>query len=56
MIKEDCIFLDYKITTLQQFYLDVEVNKTFIAKTDEEKAYEKIHNLMEEGIRDGNCS
>ena len=56
MIKEDCIFLDYKAMTLQQFYLDVEVNKTFIAKTDEEKAYEKIQSLIEEGVRDGECS
>lgn len=56
MIKEDCIFLDYKTTTLHQFYLDVEVNKTFIAKTEEEKAYLKIQNLIEEGVRDGECS
>ena len=56
MIKEDCVFLDYKATTLYQFYLEVEVNKTFIAKTDEEKAYERIQNLIEEGVRDGECS
>lgn len=55
MIKEDCIFLDYKSTTLYQFYLDVEVNKTFIAKTDEEKAYEQIQKLLEkEGAENGN--
>ena len=42
MIKDDCLFLDYKIQTLEQFYLDVEVNKTFVAKTDEEKVREKI--------------
>lgn len=53
LIKEDCIFLDYKTTTLHQFYLDVAVNKTFKAKTEEEKAYEKIKQLMEEGASDG---
>lgn len=56
LIKEDCIFLDYKTVTLQQFYLDVEVNKTFEAKTEEEKAYEKLQILKEEGARDGECS
>lgn len=47
MIKDECIFLDYKTTTLTQFYLDVEVNKTFICKTEEEKAYEKIISMQE---------
>lgn len=53
LIKEDCVFLDYKSTTLHQFYLDVVVNKTFVAKTEEEKAFEKIKNLMEEGEASG---
>lgn len=49
MIKDECLFLDYKIRVLEQFYLEVEVNKTFIAKTDEEKAFEKINNLLKVG-------
>lgn len=47
MIKDECVFLDYKTTTLTQFFLDVEINKTFICKTEEEKAYEKIISLQE---------
>ena len=46
MIKDECLFLDYKIQTLEQFYLEVEVNKTFVAKTDEEKVREKIEKLF----------
>lgn len=53
IIKDECIFLDYKATTLNQFYLDVEVNKTFIAKTEEEKAFEKITKILEEGEQNG---
>lgn len=53
MIKDECIFLDYKATTLNQFYLDVEINKTFIAKTEEEKAFEKITKILEEGEQNG---
>lgn len=54
MIKEECIFLDYKTTTLHQFYLDVEVNKTFVAKTDEERAFETIQQIIEkEGVESG---
>lgn len=53
MIKDECIFLDYKATTLNQFYLDVEVNKTFIVKDEETKAYEKIQKLIESGDVDG---
>ena len=49
MIKDECIFLDYKATTLNQFYLDVEVNKTFKSRTEEEKAFEKISKMLEEG-------
>jgi len=49
MIKDECLFLDYKIRTLEQFYLDVEVNKTFTTKTEEEKAFEKINELLKVG-------
>lgn len=53
MIKDECIFLDYKATTLNQFYLDVEVNKTFVSKSEEEKAFERISKILEEGEQDG---
>jgi len=56
MIKDECVFLDYKSTTLEQFYLEVEVNKTFEAKTDEEIAYEKITALLKEGEINGTDS
>ena len=49
MIKDECLFLDYKIRTLEQFYLDVEINKTFTTKTEEEKAYDKINELLKVG-------
>ncbi len=49
MIKDECVFLDYKAMILNQFYLDVEVNKTFVVKSEEEKAFEKIQKIMEEG-------
>jgi hypothetical protein len=45
MIKDDCLFLDYKIQVLEQFYLDVEVNKTFIVLSDEEKIKEKLSKI-----------
>lgn len=54
MIKDECIFLDYKATTLEQFYLEVEVNHTFVAKTEEELAYDKIKKLLKEGDDNGN--
>ena len=46
MLKDECIFLDYKATVLEQFYLEVEVNHTFNAKTEEDLAYEEINKLM----------
>lgn len=49
MIKDECLFLDYKATILERFYLEVEVNKTFIAKTEEEKAFDKITEMLQEG-------
>ena len=49
MIKDECVFLDYKSTTLEQFYLEVEVNKTFISKTEEDVAYERITELLKKG-------
>ena len=52
MIKDECVFLDYKAITLENFYLDVVVNKTFKAKTEEEKAYEKITKMMERSEED----
>lgn len=54
MIKDECIFLDYKATTLEQFYLEVEVNHTFVAKTEEELAYDKIKKMLKEGDDNGN--
>lgn len=56
MIKDECVFLDYKSTTLEQFYLEVEVNKTYIAQTEEEIAYEKITALLKEGEINGTDS
>lgn len=53
MIKDECVFLDYKAMILNQFYLDVEVNKTFVVKSEEEKAFEKIQKIMEEGAMNG---
>ena len=53
MIKDECIFLDYKATTLEQFYLEVEVNHTFVAKTEEELAYDKIKRMLKEGDDNG---
>lgn len=41
MVKDECVFLAYKIRTLETFYLDVVVNKTFVPKSEEEKAYEE---------------
>lgn len=54
MIKDECIFLDYKATTLEQFYLEVEVNHTFVAKTEEELAYDEIKRMLKEGDDNGN--
>lgn len=45
MIKDDCLFLDYKIQVLEQFYLDCEVNKTFVSKSIEEKVKEKLSKI-----------
>jgi len=42
ILKEECGFLDYKTTVLNTFYLEVVVNKTFKAKTQEDIAREKI--------------
>jgi hypothetical protein len=50
MIKDECIFLAYKTRTLETFYLDVEVNKTFMPKTEEELAYEEY--LKMKGVSD----
>lgn len=49
MIKDECVFLDYKATVLETFYLDVVVNKTYIAKSEEDKAYEKIKQILDKG-------
>lgn len=38
LVKDDCVFLEYKIQVLEIFYNDVEVNKTFVPLTDDEKA------------------
>ena len=51
MIKDDCLFLDYKVQILEQFYLEVEVNKSFVAKTDEDKVREKIESCIK-GVED----
>lgn len=48
LIKEESMFLDYKSQIIEQFYLDVEINKTFIAKTEEQKAFEKLTKKLEE--------
>ncbi len=56
MIKDECVFLDYKAMILNQFYLDVEVNKTFVVKSEEEKAFEKIQKIMEEGAMNAGTS
>lgn len=47
MIKDEIMFIDYKKTILDMFYLDVEVNKTFISLNEEEKAKEKIDQIRE---------
>ena len=41
MTKDECIFLDYKTTVLNRFYLEVVQNKTFNAKTTEDIAREE---------------
>lgn len=52
MIKDECVFLDYKTTTLERFYLEVEVNHTYVAKTEEEIAYE----IIKRGEKNGTTS
>lgn len=50
LIKDECIYLDYKTTMLERFLIDVETNK-FTAKSEEEKAIEKM-----EAIKNGQKS
>lgn len=50
LIKDECIYLDYKTTMLERFLIDVETNK-FTTKTEEEKAIEKM-----EAIKNGQKS
>lgn len=50
LIKDECIYLDYKTTTLERFLIDVETNK-FTTKSEEEKAIEKM-----EAIKNGQKS
>lgn len=44
LIKDECIYLDYKTTMLERFLIDVETNK-FTAKSEEEKAIEKMETI-----------
>lgn len=50
LIKDECIYLDYKTTMLERFLIDVETNK-FTTKSEEEKAIEKM-----EAIKNGQKS
>lgn len=47
LIKDECIYLDYKTTMLERFLIDVETNK-FTAKSEEEKAIEKMEAIKNE--------
>lgn len=46
MVKDDCIFLAYKSRILETFWIEVEVDKSFVVKSIEEKAKEEYEAFM----------
>lgn len=56
MVKYDCIFIDYKKTTLETFYLEVIENHTVKCLTEEEEAEEEYKEFEEKNNEEIICN